>query len=99
MARNELLKKNSKKEFTKLEKNIIINTDYIPLKVNYENLFKKDGVVMDKTKEVILNEEKNILIKEHSKSKKFIELLRKICNDFGIDDYKTEIRKFLQKKI
>lgn len=30
-------------------------------------------------------------------NEKFINLLRKICNDFKIDNYKIEIEQFLKK--
>lgn len=49
---------------------------------------------MDNTKEVILYEEKT----KAKNNEKFIRLLRKICNDFKIDNYEVEIIKFLDNK-
>ena len=96
MIVEKFMKLNKGKVFTKKLKKDIMETDYIPLKVNYENLFEKDGLLMEKRKEILLDEEENVLIKKFSKSKKFIELLRKICDDFNIDNYKVEIKEFLE---
>ncbi len=43
-------------------------------------------------------EEKNVVIKNNAINKKFIEILKKICNDFKIDNYEVEIKNFLDDK-
>lgn len=91
----KIVGKRFEKVFTKdLRKGIIIK-NHIPLKVNYKNLFEKDWLFMDKTKEVLLKEE-NVLVEKFAKSEKFIGLLKKICNDLKIENYKVEIKKFLE---
>ena len=88
------VEENNEKIFTKNNGKDIINKNYSSLKANYQNLLEKDGLVMEKTKEVILYEEKDKI----KNNKKFIELLRKICKDLKIDNYETEIINFLDNK-
>ena len=90
----KVVEENDEKIFTKEIGKDIINTNCSSLKANYKNLFEKDGLVMEKTKEVILYGEKDKL----KNNKKFIKLLRKICNDLKIDNYEVEIKKFLENK-
>lgn len=90
----KVVEENNEKIFTKEIGKDIINTNCSSLKANYKNLFEKDGLVMEKTKEVILYGEKDKL----KNNKKFIKLLRKICNDLKIDNYEVEIKKFLENK-
>lgn len=92
----KIVEEENEKMFTKDERNNIISEKHNPLKVNYKNLFEKEGLFMNRTKEVLLDEEENTLIKNFSKSEKFIKLLIKICYDFKIDDYKKEIKVFLE---
>ncbi|MCI8640699.1 MAG: hypothetical protein HFJ59_02340 [Clostridia bacterium] len=85
------------KVFTKKESNNIIKENHNPLKVNYKNLFEKDGLFMKETKEVILKKEEDILANKYKKNPQFIQLLKKICTDFKINNHKMEIEKFLEK--
>ena len=84
----------NEKIFTKNDGKDIINTNCGSLKANYKNLFEKDGLFMDNTKEVILYKEKTNV----KNNEKFIKLLRKICNDLKIYNYEVEIIKFLDNK-
>lgn len=91
------MKEEIKKLVTKKENSNIIKDNYNPLKVNYKNLFEKDGLFMKEKKEVILNNEEEKIIKKYNKTEKFIILLKKICIDFKTDNCKKEIERFLEK--
>ena len=82
-----------KKVFTKEERNIIINKDYNPLKVNYKIYKRGSGLFM---KNETLNRVKKIG-KKYNKSENVTKLLLKICLDFKISDYEKIIEKFLMK--
>lgn len=65
--------------FTKKEKNIIISKDYNPLKVNYELIYERDGLFMNETKDILLNEiteELNFIERIFFKNK-FIKVYKK----------------------
>lgn len=67
------------KVFTKKEENNIINENYIPLKVNFKNLLEKDGLFMNETKDILLNEiteELNFIERIFFKNK-FIKVYKK----------------------
>lgn len=88
----KVVEENNEKIFTKNYGKDIIIISNIPLN---KNLFKKDGLIMYKTKEGILDKKRKLIIKKNEKKDKFIRLLKKICKDFKIDDYEKEIKNFL----
>lgn len=93
----KIVEEKIEKAFTKNMGKDIIEENHNPLKVNYKNLFERDEIIMEKVDKVILNEEENTLMEERNKSKNLIRILKRICNDFKIYDYKKEINEFLKK--
>ncbi len=41
---------------------------------------------------------KDVVLDEVKRKEKFIKLLEKICEDFGVANYKEEVMKFLKNK-
>lgn len=45
-----------------------------------------------------MNKEEKMPVRNNNINKKFIELLKQICNNFKIDNYEMEIREFLKNR-
>lgn len=94
----EIVEKNNERIFTKNMGKDIIKKNHTPLKVNYKNLFEKDGLPMKKQKILcIKNEEENMKMKGNNISERLIKTLQKICNEFNINDKERVIKNFLER--
>ena len=77
----DVAKKLSKKLFTREDKNIIINEKYNPLKVNFKLIYEREGLCVNKTKDVLLNEiTKELNLKEIIILKIFKKTFYKVAN-------------------
>ncbi len=84
------MKKVNEKMFTKEESNSAVGKKYIYLEENYE-ICRRKGLYRVERNQVIKQ-----LSKKCKSSKKFINLLIKICIDFGVSDYRDIIEDFIK---
>lgn len=79
--------------FTKKKRNNIIKKDYNPLKVNYDLIYEREGILM--CNNVVLDETKKLSKKYNKKEKVILKMFELgINNGCDVDEIKKMISEF-----